>query len=104
MKKKVILLVLCALLLLIFTSSSYGGFDPKYKERILGHPWDDMLAPAADDTAVVDILMLRIGLNISLTFVLHRATLSNENLEQLRTNEAKWTKPFKDSPERSPQR
>ena len=104
MKKKIILLVLCAVLLLIFTSLSYGGFDPKYKDRILGHPWDDMLSPASNDAAAVDVLMLRIGLDITMTFVLQRAELSDETLEQLRTSKAKWTKPFKGSPEKLPQR
>jgi hypothetical protein len=46
MKKKTILLVLCAVLLLIFTSSSHGGFDPKYKERMQAHPDQELLTPA----------------------------------------------------------
>ena len=45
MKKKTILLALCAVLLLIFTSSSYGGFDPKYLERLRERPDQELKGP-----------------------------------------------------------
>ena len=59
MKKKIILLVLCGVLLLIFTSSSYGGFDPRYKERMQAHPDQELLTPANGDRSH-DVLLLMV--------------------------------------------
>ena len=57
MKKKIILLVLCAVLLLMFTSSSYGGFDPNYMERLRERPDQELRGPPMQDQSH-DILLV----------------------------------------------
>ena len=43
MKKKMIIMGLCFLLLLIFTSTTYGGFDPRYSP-IKEHPEQELIS------------------------------------------------------------
>jgi hypothetical protein len=51
--KKIILLVFCVGLLLIFASLSFGEMDPRYKDLVRGHPWDEMDLCAGQDSTVV---------------------------------------------------
>ncbi|MHA1774624.1 MAG: hypothetical protein ACTSXO_10965 [Candidatus Heimdallarchaeota archaeon] len=105
MKKKIICVVLCVVLLLIFTSASFGAYDPDWY-RFREHPWSDMLLSPGNDTPAVNVLMLSIGPNITLTFILNRTiSSSNENLDQPNIDREKWTdNPSKNFLERSPQR
>jgi hypothetical protein len=71
MKKKIILLALCGVLLLIFTSSSYGGFDPKYKEREQADPWQHQISPEVEDDQDLEIALLAISPEFCLVFIFH---------------------------------
>jgi len=101
MKKKIIFLAFCLILFLIFTTLSYGlSFDPRFH----GHPWDDLLAPPANDTTIVNVLTVSIGPNTILTFILKRAISTTENINPSNINREKWIKAPKEFPKRLPQR
>ena len=101
MKKKIIFVAFCLILFLIFTTLSYGGPDPK---RMKGHPWSDMLAPPANDSTIVKVLMLSISPNTILTFTVNRTISTTKNMDQSNINREKWIKVTKNSLKRSPQR
>jgi hypothetical protein len=100
MKREIPLSLLVAGVFLIFilsllwTNPAQGMPDPK---SLKGHPWDDMLAPPANDTTV-NILMLSIGSNTILTFKLTRTISATKSIDQSNTNREKWTKAPKVSP------
>ena len=89
--KKPICVVLCVVLLLIFTSSSYGGFDPKYS-RFRGHPEQELLSPPNGDQ-FDDILLLITpnwnGFSLSI-YIKNDPPKENPNSQRVTTQEVKF--------------
>jgi hypothetical protein len=79
MKKKTIFLLLCIALLFIFTSSSYGGFDPKYMERELADPWEHYTSPSSDGEPSVEVRLVRVTPHLILLVRIQRIRADADN-------------------------